>query len=183
MRKNLGKKTYLFPMPVLIIGTYDEDGTPNAMNVAWGTISDYYQIEINLGSHQTTKNLEKTKAFTVTFADVEHMAEADYVGIVSGEKIKDKVNRAHLNYEKSKFVNAPVFTDFPLSLECEVALNDNGRVLGNIVNVLADEKVLDDKGAIDIEKLHLIVYDAAGNTYVELGKKVGLAFSIGKTIK
>ena len=111
------------------------------------------------------------------------MEEADYMGILSGKKIKEKVNRAHLNYEKSKFVNAPVFTDFPLSLECEVALNDNGRVLGNIVNVLADEKVLDDKGTIDIEKLHLIVYDAAGNTYVELGKKVGLAFSIGKTIK
>lgn len=183
MRKNLGKKTYLFPMPVLIIGTFNEDGTPNAMNVAWGTISDYNQVEINLAEHQTTDNINRTKAFTVTFADKEHMVEADYVGIVSGAKVKDKVARAHLNYEKSEFVNAPIFTDFSVTLECELEVNDNGRVLGNIVNVVADEKVLDENGNIDIEKMHLIAYDSSNHYYVEIGKKVGKAFSEGKKIK
>ena len=183
MRKNLGKKTYLFPMPVLIIGTYDEDEIPNAMNVAWGTISDYNQVEINLAEHQTTKNLEKTNAFTVTFADTKHVEEADYVGIVSGTKVKDKVKIAKLNYIKSEFVNAPIFIDFPVTLECKVVYNKDGRVVGEIQNVSADESVLDEKGLIDIEKMHLITYDCASNSYVELGKKIAKAFSVGKNIK
>ncbi len=183
MRKNFGQQTYLMPMPVLIIGTYDGNNIPNAMNVAWGTIADYNEVEINVAEHKTTKNLEITKAFTVAFADLEHMAAADYVGIVSGNDEPNKIAKANLHVEKSTFVNAPVFTDFPVTLECELKYKDKGRIVGKIINVSADEKVLDENGNIDIEKMHLISYDPTSHSYVEIGKKVGQAFEMGKSIK
>ena len=184
MRKNFGKKTWFYPLPVLIIGTYDANGTPNAMNAAWGVIHDYGQVEINLAEHRTTENMRITGAFTVAFADAKHVVEADYVGIVSGNEVPDKVEIAGLHTEKSKFVDAPIITEFPMSLECRVLeITDEMKVIGEIVNVSADESVLDDNGEIDTEKLHIITFDPVHNTYVELGKKVGSAFKDGLKLK
>jgi len=183
MRKDFGPKTYFFPLPVLIIGTYNENMTPNAMNAAWGSIYDYNKITISLGSHKTTDNLLRVKEFTIAFADTAHVKEADYVGIVSGEEVEDKVARANLKVEKAKNVNAPLFVDFPVSLECKVDSLVDGTLIGSIVNVSADESVLDETGKIDVSKLHIISYDPVTHTYIEMGQKVGNAFKDGKMIK
>ncbi len=182
MRKDFGSETYFFPLPVLVIGTYDENGVPNAMNAAWGGIFDYGKVNIQLSSHKTTDNIERMKAFTISFADKKHLVEADYVGIVSGNKVPNKLEVAGLHTEKSKFVNAPILTDFPVTLECELDFNDDGTVVGKIVNVSADESVLGADGRIDVEKLDLIAYDPVNHNYYEMGKVVGKAFSDGKKL-
>jgi len=183
MRKDFGKQTWLSPMPVLIIGTYDENGTPNAMNAAWGGTWDYNKVFVSLSEHKTTKNLRLKKAFTLAFADAKHVAQADYVGIVSANRVPDKIAKSGLKTEKSKFVDAPIFTDFPLSLECNVESFEDGTLIGEIVNASADESVLDANGNVDVTKLHTITYDPIGHNYIELGKIVGKAFSDGKKIK
>lgn len=184
MKKNLGSRTYLFPMPVLIIGTYDENENPNAMNVAWGGMHDTGIIEINLSEHKTTENLKIKKAFTVAFATTEFVKEADYVGIVSGNEVPNKVEKAGFHTTKSKFVDAPVIEEFPVSLECEViSMSEDGCVLGKIVNVLAEERVLDVKGNVDLTKMHIITYDSSNHNYIELGEVVGQAFKDGLKIK
>ena len=183
MRKNFGSKCYLYPMPVLIIGTYNEDGSENAMNAAWGGISDYDKISISLSNHKTTENLKLTKAFTVSVG-VAPMTEAcDYVGLVSGNKVPDKVSRAGLHAEKSEYVNAPIFKELPLTLECEVlSFDEKTEILtGKIINVSADESILTD-GNIDPKKLRPITYDPVNHTYIELGNVVGKAFEIGKKL-
>lgn len=118
MRKDLGAKPYLFPQPVMIIGTYDENGKANAMNAAWGGIVGRNEIIIDLSNHKTTENLLETRAFTVSVADLEHLVPCDYVGIVSGNKEPDKMEKAGFTTTKSKFVNAPVINELPLTLEC-----------------------------------------------------------------
>ena len=183
MRKDFGKKTWFYPMPVLIIGTYDENGVANAMNAAWGGIWDFNQVYISLSPHKTTRNIDLKKAFTISFADAKHVVEADYVGIVSGNNVPNKLEKAGLHVTKSKFVDAPIIEEFPLTLECKLVENDNGTVIGEIVNVSADESILNSKGEVDPTKLHAIAFDPIGNTYVELGEKVGNAFSDGFKIK
>lgn len=183
MRKDFGPQTWVYPMPVLIIGTYNEDGTPNAMNAAWGGTWDYNKIFISLSPHATTNNILKNKEFTVSFADSKHVVEADYVGIVSAKQEKDKIKKSGLTPKKSNFVNAPTFEEFPLTLECKLVSGENGNIIGEIVNVSADEKVLNETGKIDAQKLHIITFDPAGNTYIELGAKVGNAFKDGLKIK
>ena len=183
MRKNFGAQTWICPMPVLIIGTYNEDGTPNAMNAAWGGPWDYNHIFICLSRHKTTDNIERTKAFTVSFADSKHIVEADYVGIVSGNNEPNKLAKANLHTERSKFVDAPIITDFPLTLECKLVENQDGNIVGEIVNVSADEKYLGTDGKPDPEKMHFITFDPIKNKYVELGKVVGNAFKDGMKIK
>lgn len=183
MRKNFGQKTWFYPLPVLIIGTYDENGIPNAMNAAWGGIWDYNQIYISLSPHKTTKNIEQKKAFTVSFADASHVIESDYVGIVSGNKVPNKLEIAGLHTSRSKFVDAPIIEEFPLTLECELVQNDNGTIIGQIVNVSADESVLDGDGNINPAKLHIITFDPVKNTYIELGEVVGNAFRDGLKLK
>ena len=147
MRKNFGPQTWIYPMPVLIIGSYDENGNPNAMNAAWGGIYDYNQIMICLSAHQTTDNIKKNRAFTVSFATVETVTASDYVGIVSQKKEPNKIAKSGLIPEKASKVNAPIFTNYPLTLECEVVdiINEGeggGNIIGNIVNVSADESIL-----------------------------------------
>ena len=184
MRKDFGAKTFFFPLPVLIIGTYDKDGIPNAMNAAWGGIRDYNKIEINLAEHKTTKNLRINKALTVAFADKDHVAESDYVGIVSGSKVPNKLEKAGLTVTKSKYVNAPLINEYPISLECEVeSISEDLCVVVKIINVSADEKVLDEKGNIDIKKAHIITFDPSLNRYIELGDVAGQAFKDGLKIK
>ena len=184
MRKNFGAKTYLYPQPVMIIATYDEDGKANAMNAAWGGIVGSDEIIFDLGSHKTTDNILKTKAFTVAVGDVEHMVECDYVGIVSANKEPNKMEKAGFTTTKSEFVNAPVINELPLSLECElIKVVDESKFIGRIVNVSADERILDSDGKIDLTKFAPITYEPANFGYYRLGEKVGQAFSDGKKIK
>lgn len=186
MRKNFGAKPFLYPMPVLIIGTYGEDGTPDAMNAAWGCIADFKQVAIYLSAeHKTVKNILAKGAFTVSMADADHVVEADYVGIVSGNDVPDKVAKAGLSVTKSEFVDAPLFDEFPMALECKMVSFDEESelMLGEIVNVSIDERVLDNDGKISLAKLNPITYDSANHTYLKLGEKVGNAFKDGAKLK
>ena len=183
MRKDFGSKTYLFPQPVMIIGTYDENGNPDAMNAAWGGICGPDEIMVDLGSHKTTDNLAVTKAFTVGIADKEHVVECDYVGMVSGRKEPDKMKKAGFTVQKSRFVNAPVINELPITLECELKEIIGGKYIGKIVNVSADESVLGADGLPDTGKFTPITFDPVHHTYIALGETVGNAFSDGNKIK
>ena len=185
MRKNFGSKTFMYPMPVLIIGTYGEDGTPDAMNAAWGGICDTGKIMLSLAkSHKTYKNIMNKKAFTVSIADSAHVAECDYVGIVSANNVPDKFYRAGFHAKKSEFVDAPVIEELPMTLECRLEKTDeDGLVIGEIVNVSADESILDVSGKIDPSKFTPITFDPVNNNYIRLGLPCGQAFAAGKKIK
>ena len=185
MRKDFGSKPMLYPMPVLIIGTYGEDGTPNAMNAAWGGIVDTNLIGICLADHKTTRNIFARKAFTVSMADAENMVAADYVGIVSGNSVPDKVARAGFHVTKSEHVDAPMIDELPLTLECKLVSYDEETelLLGEVVNVSVDERALDENGKLDVAKLHIITFDSANHDYFALGEKVGRAFEDGKKLK
>ena len=183
-RKNFGAQPFLFPQPVLIIATYDENGKPNAMNAAWGGIVGMDEIIIDLAHHKTTENLLKTRAFTVSAADVEHMVACDYVGIVSGAKEANKMEKAGFTTTKSAFVNAPVINELPVTLECElVEVIGGSKYLGKIVNVSVDERVLGDDGEISMDKFKPITYETVHRTYYDLGKQVGVAFHDGAKLK
>ena len=184
-RKNFGAKSYSFPQPVFIIGTYDENGAADAMNAAWGGISETNEISVCLGTeHKTVANLKKTGAFTVSMGDAQHVAACDYVGIVSGNKVTDKMEKAGFTVTKSEFVNAPVINELSVCLECKVKSYDEDacRLIGEIVNISVDESVLTD-GKVDVEKVQPISFDPFNNAYHVLGQKVGNAFSDGKQLK
>lgn len=186
MKKNLKAKAYVYPLPVLIIGTYDENGTPNAMNAAWGTVCDTAQVALCLSAtHKTVKNLLKTKAFTVAMADEKNVIPADYVGVVSANKIPDKLQKSGWHTVKSEFVNAPIIEELPLVLECKLVSYDTETeiCIGEVVNVSADEGILDANGKIDLTKFKPICYDCDGHGYYALGERVGNAFSDGLKIK
>lgn len=185
MRKNFGAQTWMYPMPVLIIGTYDENGIPDAMNAAWGGIYDYKTVMVSLADdHKTTQNIKKTGAFTVSFATAETVVPCDYVGIVSANDVPDKLEKAGFQTAKSEFVNAPVIAELPVTLECKLKkFNEDGICIGEIVNVSAEEAVLDEKGRIDVNKLAPIILDGVTYDYLSFGEKVGKAFSDGKKLK
>lgn len=185
MRKNFGVKTWLYPMPVLIVGTYDENGVPNAMNAAWGGIYDTNQVMVCLADdHKTTDNIKKTGAFTVSFATASTVVPCDYVGIVSANDVPDKFERAGFHAAKSEFVNAPVIEELKMTVECKLLkFNEDGICIGDIVNISADESVLDENGRIDARKLDPVIYDSVTHAYWNFGEKVGQAFSDGKKIK
>ena len=185
MRKNFGAKCWLYPMPVLIVGSYDENGNPNAMNAAWGGIYDTNLVMVCLADdHKTTENIKKRGAFTISFATASTVNSCDYVGIVSANDIPDKFARAGFHATKSEFVNAPLIDELPMSVECRLLkFNEDGICIGEIVNVSADESVLDDRGVVDAKKLDPIIYDSASHAYWNFGEKVGTAFSDGKKIK
>lgn len=185
MRKNFGAKTYLYPLPVLIVAAYDENGTPNAMNAAWGGISDDNQVALCLSAgHKTTKNILAKGAFTVSMADAAHVVECDYLGVVSGNKEPNKLAKAGLHAVKSEFVDAPVIEELPMTLECKlIKVTQEGLILGEIVNVSADESILDKSGKIDPAKLRPITFDPVNNKYIQLGEVVGNAFRDGLKIK
>lgn len=186
MRKNLSAKAYVYPLPVLIIGTYDENGTPDAMNAAWGTVCDTAQVSICLSaSHKTVKNLLKTKAFTVSMADVKNVLPADYVGVISANKVPDKIEKAGWHVVKSEYVNAPIIEELPLCLECKLVSYDKNTeiCIGEVVNVSVDESILDANGKVDLTKFKPICYDCDTHGYYALGEKVGQAFSDGLKLK
>ena len=185
MRKNFGSQHWLFPQPVLMIATYNEDGTPDIMNAAWGGISDSDEISISISNtHKTAKNLLKRGAFTVSFATAAQVTACDYVGLVSGNKVPDKFARAGFHAVKSEFVDAPLVEELPMALECRVRSYDTETDIlrGEIVNVSADETVLTD-GKIDPAKLRPIVFDPVNHDYLELGAKAGKAFGEGNKLK
>ena len=184
MKINLGNKPVIYPQPVLIIASYNEDGTANAMNAAWGGVCDYTKISIIIDrNHKTIKNILAKKSFTVSIADVKHLKESDYFGLVSGNKILDKVKSAGLSYSKSENVDAPIIDDYPLTLECSLVSYDNEteRLIGEVVNTLADDSILTD-GKIDLSKFSPITYDSMNHKYLTLGNIVGNAFSDGKQL-
>ena len=185
MRKDFGAKTWFYPLPVLIIGSYDENGKADAMNAAWGGIYDYNHVILSLSAgHKTTKNIKATDAFTVSFADTAHVTEADYVGLVSGNDTPDKLERAGLHTVKSGYVDAPVIEELPMALECRlVKYTEDGNIIGEIVNISADESILDENGSIDPEKLQAITFDPVHSAYLQLGGKVGNAFRDGAALK
>lgn len=186
MRKNLKAKSYMYPLPVLIIGTYDENGVPDAMNAAWGTICDTAQVALVLSAgHKTVKNLLKTKAFTVSMADVKNVLPADFVGVVSANTQPNKLEKTGWHIQKSEFVNAPIIEELPLTLECKLVSYDTDTeiCIGEVVNVSVDEGILDGKGKIDLTKFKAICYDCDGHGYYTLGERVGNAFSDGLKLK
>lgn len=186
--KSFGKKPWILPQPVLIIGTYDEDGKANAMNAAWGGQWDMHEIMISLGSHKTTENLARNPEFTVAFATAETLVAADYVGIASGRNTPDKIAKTGWTAEQAPNVCAPVFREFPMTLECRVKqkLDESEAgyyLIAEIVNVLCDEKYLSDDGNPDVESMDLITYDPVHHTYIRMGETEGKAFADGKQLK
>lgn len=183
MKKNLGAAPMIFPQPVLILATYDENGTTNAMNAAWGGIVGNDKIIIELASHKTTDNIMNRKAFTVSIGDKEHMLACDYVGIVSGNKVPDKMEKAGFTTTKSEFVDAPVINELPVALECElIKVLEGSMYFAKIVNIVADESVLSDEGKITLSKFFPITYDSSESGYYTLGERIGTAFKDGEKL-
>ena len=185
MRKNFGAKPILYPQPVLMIGTYNQDGTPNVMNAAWGGITEEAEITICVDSrHKTAENLLARNAFTVSMATVDTLTACDYLGIVSGNDVPDKVSKAGFHTTKSDFVDAPLINELPVALECRVISYDTDtcRLVGEIMNICADESVLTD-GKIDPMKLRPITYDGMNHTYLAIGQAVGKAFQDGTALQ
>ena len=181
MRKNFGAKPFLYPQPVMVIASCGKDGTPDAMNAAWGGIAGGDKIFLCLSSnHKTVENILERKAFTVSVADEAHLVEADYVGLVSGNDVPDKLERSGFHVTRSEFVDAPVIDELPLVLECRLFSYDPNThfMVGEIVNAGADEA-----GMIDPAKLKPLTFDPANGTYWSLGEKMGKAFSDGSQLK
>lgn len=186
--KSFGQKPWVLPQPVLIIGTYNNDGTPNAMNAAWGGQWDSKEIMICMGSHATTENLDRCGEFTVAFATKDTMVAADFVGIVSGKNDPEKMQKTGWTAIKSEHVNAPVFTEFPMTLECRILrkideTEDGYNLIAEIVNILVDEAYLAEDGKPDVEKMQLISYEPVHHGYLVMGERVGNAFADGKRLK
>ena len=185
MRKNFGAKPILYPQPVFIIGSYDENGKADAMNAAWGGISEADEISLCLSAgHKTVKNILARGVFTVSMATAETVVPCDYVGLVSGNDTADKLAAAGFHPAKSEFVDAPLIEELPMAVECSLISYDpeTCRMVGRIVNVCADERVLTD-GLIDPAKLRPITFDAMNRAYYVLGEKVGNAFRDGAALK
>jgi len=180
-RKNFGPNHALVttPQPCVMIATWDADHNPDVMMAAWAGQYDAKQIVISLSKHKTTENLELTGAFTVSFADIRTVAESDYLGIVSGNQIPDKVARVGFTVTPSPNVDAPIINEYPLTLECKVISWEDGILVGEVVNQSADERILTD-GKVDLAKLQPIVFDAAGMCYRAIGDVVGGAWDAGK---
>lgn len=184
MRKDFGSKPYLCPQLVMIIGTYDKDGKPNAMNAAWGGMADYDKVMVCMSSHKTTENIEITQEFTISIGDQKHIVECDYVGIVSQNKDPDKMEKSGLTTSKAKYVNAPIINELPLCLECRLLkIVEEDLYIAKIINVNADESILDENGNISIDKFTPIAYDPTSHGYYKVEGRIGNAFSDGNKLK
>lgn len=186
--KSMKNKNICFPESVLILGTYDKEGSPDAMNAAWGGRSDTDEIAVCLASHQTTDNLFEKGEFTIAFADEDNVAASDYVGLVSLKDEPEKMRKSGLKTKKAPDVDAPMFENYPITLECKVrkfigSKEDGGMLIGEIVACLAKEEVLDGNGAIDLDKAKLICLDEAKHVYRKIGAPVAKAFSVGLALK
>lgn len=187
MKKDLGPMNAVYPMPILMIGTYDENGKVNVMTAAWGMICDYEKIALFLeAEHKTTKNIKSQRAFTVSIGDKDHVEAIDFFGIASGNKMEDKFERTGYHAVKSEYVNAPIIEEFPLVMECELeTIVDDGQlyaIIGKIVNVAAEERILSENDKIDITKLNALIFDQFQYGYYVTGEKVGKAWNEGKKL-
>ncbi|MCD7728784.1 MAG: flavin reductase family protein [Clostridia bacterium] len=187
MKKDIKTTEAIFPMPVLLIATYNDDGSVNVMNAAWGTMVDRDIVALNLTeTHKTVENIKKRKAFTISIADAAHVVEADYFGMSSGNKIKDKLSAAGLTATRATNVDAPVINELPVCIECEFIEYQNGTyglgVIGKVVNVSAEESVLKN-GNVDISLLNAIAFDPYTHGYYKVTERVGNAFKDGLKIK
>ena len=177
------KQSVITPEGVFIIGSYDENGVPNAMNAAWGIKSDYGEITLFLAKHKTTDNIKKTKAFTVAMATKDTVVISDYFGVETGNRV-NKIEKAGCHVHKSAHVNAPIIEEYPLTLECEMKSWDDetGILVGKIVSEQADESILTD-GRVDLDKMQPIMFDIATSSYRTIGPVVGKAFHDGLALK
>lgn len=184
MRKNLGVKPYLYPQLVMIIGTYDANGNPNAMNAAWGGMADFNKIMVCMSHHKTTENIEVTNEFTISIGDANHVVECDYVGIVSGTKEVNKMKKSGFTTTKASFVNAPIINELPLCIECRLLkIVEEDLYIAEIVNVNACESILDENGNVSLEKFIPISYDPSTHGYYKVQGRVGNAFKDGNQLK
>lgn len=187
MRKALNLTEGIFPMPVLMVATYNEDGSVNVMNAAWGTMQERNHVALNLTeTHKTVKNIKARKAFTVSIADAAHVVEADYFGVVSGNRESKKFENSGLTATKSDMVDAPIVNEFPICMECEfIEFQDNTYgcgVIGKVVRITADEKVMNDD-AIDMSLVNAIAFDPYTHGYYKVTERVGEAFKDGLQLK
>lgn len=187
MKKDIQTTEAIFPMPVLMIATYNDDGSVNVMNAAWGTMVDRDIVALNLTeTHKTVQNIKKRKAFTVSIADADHVVQADYFGVVSGNKTADKLAKAGMTAAKSSRVDAPIINEFPICLECSfIEYQDSAYglgVIGKVVNVSAEESVLQN-GKVDISRVNAIAFDPYTHGYYKVAERVGDAFKDGLTLK
>ena len=187
MKKNLGSIPGLFPMPVVIVSAYDREGIPNAMTAAWAQITDMDKIALFVDpDHRTMKNIQETKAFTVAIADVAHMAEADFIGIVSGNNMPDKLEKSGFHVTKSEFVNAPLIEELPVSMDCELAdiidTEDVYAMVGKIVNICAEDRVIGEDGKVNPDQIHALIFDQFRNGYYAVGEMVGQAWNAGQDL-
>lgn len=180
-RKNFGPDHALVttPQPCVMIATWNKDHTPDVMMAAWAGQYDFKQIVVSMSKHKTTENLEQSGAFTVSFADIRTFAESDFFGLVSGNKVSDKVAKVGFSFVPSPNVDAPIIKEYPLTLECKVVSWAGGILIGEVVNMSADESILTD-GKVDLDKLQPVVFDASSMTYRAIGKVVGKAWGDGK---
>ena len=184
MKKEFRVCPAIFPMPVILIATYNDDGSVDVMNAAWGTAFDTHQIELNISDeHRTTENIRKRKAFSVSLANEENMIPADYVGMVSGAKDIKKFEKTHWRAHKSDIVDAPILDDLPYSMECTLeCFKEDYGIIGNVKRVLVDDKYIDQNGKINLAKMRIIAYDPFNHGYYVVGEKVGQAFSEGRKL-
>lgn len=185
MKKSIKKTEVIFPMPVLMIATYDEEGNIDVMNAAWGTMCGRNNVMLKLTeTHKTVDNIKKKGAFTVSLADSKHVTEADYVGIVSANNTPDKFEKSGLTAVKSENVDAPIINEFPVVMECKfIEYNSNYGVIGEVVNVMVEESFVDSEEKIDVKGIDAIMYDPFNHGYYKVGEKVGNAFEEGKKLK
>lgn len=186
MRKSFGPKSAAYPMPVFILAAYDESGTPNAMNAAWGGISEENEISICVSAtHKTTENILLKKAFTVSMGTADQTTACDYVGLASGKQTPDKFEKAGFHALPAEKVDAPLIAELPVALECRLRAYDpeTCRLVGEIVNVSVDEAVLDEQGLPDVRKIRPITYDSFTHNYIALGEIVGKAFHDGNSLR
>lgn len=185
MRKDLGQKPLVYPQPVLIISTYNEDGSVDAMNAAWGGVGDDHQVFLCLSKeHNTVENMIRTNAFCVHIADEPHVVESDFLGIVSGNDDPEKFSKSKLHTVKSSYVDAPIITEYPICMECKLLSYEpeSCHCFGDIINTSVDDRVLTN-GKIDLSKLKAIALDIDNAKYVRIGTEVCDAFSAGLALK
>ena len=186
MKQQIKTTEAIFPMPVLLISTFNEDGSVDVMNAAWGTMLDRDMVALNLTeTHRTVQNIKARKGFVIHLADAKHVVEADWFGVVSGSKEPKKFEKTHMTFVKSELVDAPIINELPVAIECNVVSvsEEYGetRVVGEIVGMSADESVLTD-GKVDLEKLHPVMFDSSALCYREIGTSMGKAWNIGKEL-
>ncbi|MEE1330397.1 MAG: flavin reductase family protein [Acutalibacteraceae bacterium] len=185
MRTKLNITEGIFPMPVLMVATYNEDGSVNVMNAAWGTMQERDTVALNLTeTHKTVQNIKKRGAFTVSIADAAHITEADYFGMESGNRVSNKFALSGLTASKAETVDAPVINEFPICLECEFVeyQSDGCGVIGKVVNVTADNSVMEN-GKIDMSLVNAIAFDPYTHGYYKVTERVGEAFKDGLKLK